>query len=115
MPLAQIQAIPKTPDEIEAWSFVHSANHVDILRRIFETQGKNLTSYFLDSFDPENLTGTNWLYLHGIMHQQMDAALGIQPYNLLGSLDWQDEDSVATWFNAHQTEHTQASSLLGIG
>jgi hypothetical protein len=115
LPLAQIQAVPSTPDEIEAWSFVHAANHLDILRRIFETKGQNLTSYFLDNFDPAALDRTNWLYLHGIMHQQMDSVLGIQPYNLIGSLDWQDPDSVAVWFNAHSAEHVQASTLLGIG
>ena len=71
MPLAQIQAIPQTPDQIDAWSFVHAANHKDILRRIFETQGKNLNSYFLDSFAPENLDDTNWLFWHSTMHLQM--------------------------------------------
>ena len=114
MPLAQIQSIPKTPEEIDAWSFVHAANHTDILRRIFETKGQNLTAYFLDNFDPKALDETNWLYRHATMHQQMDTALGIQPYNL-NALDWQDPDSVASWFNSHASEHTRASELLGIG
>jgi hypothetical protein len=114
MPLAQIQAIPQTRDEIVAWSFANYASHADIIRRIQETKGQNLTLYYIDDFDPETLAATNWLYLHAIMHQQMDQVLGIQPFNLV-SLDWQDPTSVASWWNQHQSEHQQASMLLGIG
>lgn len=115
MPLAEIQNVPSTEAEIAAWSFANSANHVDVIRRIYETQnGKQLTSYFIDNFDPKTLGSTGWLYLHAIMHQQMDAALNIQPADL-STLDWQDPDSVANWFNLHTNEHQQASSLLGIG
>lgn len=114
MPLAQIQTVPETRDEIAAWSFANAASHIDIIRRVQETKGVNLTSYYLDNFDPETLDSTNWLYLHAVMHQQMDAVLKIQPFNL-SSLDWQSPGSVASWFNQHVAEHQQASSLLGIG
>jgi hypothetical protein len=114
MGIAEIQAPPTTPDEMLSWSFVHMAHHRDIVRRIQETKSVNLTEYPLDYFSPEGTRGTNWLYNHAVMHNQMDQVLGIQGFNL-NSLDWQDPDSVATWFDQHAAEHQQAGELLSIG
>ena len=117
MPLAQIQAIPKTPGEIAGWSFAHAANHRDIIRRLIETgksSANTLMTYYLDNFSPDAIATTSWLYQHAVTHQQMDLALGIQPYNL-NTLDWQDPDSVANWFDEHSVEHQQASQILGLG
>ena len=109
--VAAIKYVPQTPDEVATWSFNHAAAHADIIRVIFQNQGTNLTSYFLDDFDPRNLG--MWLYLHQATHNQMDQALGIAPYDL-NTLDWQDPDSVASWFNGHAAEHQQAATLLNL-
>ena len=37
MPLAEISQVPVTTDDVKRWSFAHQANHLDIIRRIYET------------------------------------------------------------------------------
>jgi hypothetical protein len=109
--LAIIQAIPRTREEIAAWSFSHAVHHVDLNRRIYEVHGQNLTNYFLDNFDPDN--PGMWMYLHQSTHLQMDQVLGINPYDL-NTLDWQNPDSVSTWFEQHYGEHQQAATILNV-
>lgn len=120
MALAQISEVPQTPADLQRWSFAHNANHLDIIRRIYETTQPvppsttppiNLQPYPLDPIIPENMA--NWLYWHSTMHAQMDLVLGIAGYDLLG-LDWTDPDGVAEWISQNSDEHVQASKLLGI-
>ena len=121
MALAQINEIPRTDDDMKRWSFSHMANHRDIIRRIYEITTPvppattpapiSLNPWPLDPFDPNNLG--EWLYQHQIMHQQMDAILGIAGYDLLG-LDWSDPDQIVEWIGFNSNEHVQASKILGI-
>ena len=121
MPLDEISTVPLTQDDVKRWSFAHMANHLDIIRRIYETTQPvapattpppiSLNPYPLDPIDTENL-GT-WLYNHSVMHAQMDLVLGIAGYDLL-ELDWNDKDQLIEWINFNSDEHIQASKQLGI-
>jgi hypothetical protein len=121
MPLDQISVIPLTDDDLTRWSFAHMANHLDIIRRIYETTTPvppattpapiSLNPYPLDPVDIRNL-GV-WLYNHAVMHTQMDLVLGIDGYDLL-DLDWNDKDQLIEWINFNSDEHIQASRILGI-
>lgn len=113
MSLAQIQSLPQTSEEFAGWSFANMAHHRDIIRVVFNTQQKRLDEYFIDDFNQQATNDTNWLYLHSIMHNQMNAALGVSGYDLT-TLDWQDEENVANWFNQHADEHFQAAQILGV-
>jgi hypothetical protein len=121
MPLAQISQVPNSEDDLKRWSFAHMANHLDIIRRIYEKTTPvppattpaptSLNPYPLDPIDIDNL-GT-WLYNHAVMHVQMNATLGIAGYDLL-ELDWRDRDQLIEWMNFNSDEHVQASRILGI-
>ena len=37
MALAELTVIPQNSNELKNWSFSHQANHLDIIRRIYET------------------------------------------------------------------------------
>ena len=37
MALAELTVVPKTAQDISNWAFSHQANHLDIIRRIYET------------------------------------------------------------------------------
>jgi hypothetical protein len=121
MALAELTAVPQNKNDLTQWSFVHMANHLDIIRRIYETTEPkppattppptSLNPYPLDPIDVNNL-GV-WLYNHSIMHVQMDAVLGIDGYDLL-ELDWNDPDQLAEWIGFNADEHVQACRILGI-
>ena len=121
MPLAEISQVPVTQDDIKRWSFAHMANHLDIIRRIYETTTPiapattpapiSLAPYPLDPIDVDNLDV--WLYNHSVMHAQMDLVLGIDGYDLL-DLDWRDPDQLAEWIGFNADEHVQACRILGI-
>lgn len=109
MAIGALLRYPETPAEFYTWSFAHMANHRDIIRRIFEETGQNLTEYVLDPFDPQSMIDQ-----HQTMHNEMDRVLGISGYDLT-VLDWSDPDSRSTWLAQNQNEHYIASSILGIG
>jgi len=118
MALDVLTVTPQTPEDIRRWSFAHMANHRDIVRRVYELTTPvppattpapvNLPLFPLDPLDPDNMG--EWLYQHSVMHAQMDAVLGIAPYDLLG-LDWSDPDE---WIGFNADEHVQACAKLGI-
>lgn len=121
MALDQISVVPLSKDDIKRWAFAHMANHLDIIRRIYETTTPvppattpppiSLNPFPLDPVDTENLG--QWLYQHSVMHAQMDLVLGIAGYDLL-ELDWSDKDQLIEWINFNSDEHIQASRILGI-
>lgn len=111
MSIATLYIIPRTPEEFNVWSFAHAAHHRDILRRIYEVYGSRLDEYVLDPFDP--LDPGNWTALHQVMHQQMDAILGIAGYDLT-ELDWTDEAGLRAWMSHQGNEHYQAGTILGV-
>lgn len=112
MSLATIFQIPQTPNELSVWSFSHAAHHRDIIRVIYQTLNQRLDEYVLDPFDPTNLQ--NWPALHQTMHDQMNAALRLNGFNLIDP-NWQDPDALVAWSSAHSNEHYRAGSILGLG
>ena len=121
MALAELTVIPQNSNELKNWSFSHQANHLDIIRRIYETTTPippattpppiSLNPYPLDPVDIDNV-GV-WLYNHAVMHAQMDLVLGIDGYDLL-DLDWRDPGQLAEWISFNADEHVQACRILGI-
>lgn len=71
-----------------------------------------LAQYILDPMDPNDLG--IWNYQHQTMHNQLNALLGTQGFDLL-SLDWQDPAQFAEWLRLNASEHQRLSALLGVG
>ena len=115
MPIAEIYEFPEDAAALSIWSFSHMAHHRDIIRLVFDQQGLELDEYSLDPFDPNDKNGLNtWLANHQIMHNAMDAALGIAGYNL-AQVDWSDRAAMAVWLENHGDEHSQAGQILNLG
>ncbi len=115
MSLAGLYNIPVTQDQLAQWSFVNAAAHADVIRLVFQITGQQLDSFVLDPFDPQDpSTMELWLYQHQTMHQQMDAILGIQGYDLL-DVDFTNQGLLAGWIASHANEHVQAGQILGLG
>jgi hypothetical protein len=114
MPLAQLIAVPVTPLDLQAWQFANVASHRDIIRRVQETQGIELTEYPLEPFDPKDPASLGaFLNAHQSMHTDFDRVLGLNSYDL-SEVDWQDPANLAQWMQAHFVEHEAASALLGV-
>jgi hypothetical protein len=115
MSLAALYNIPVTQNQLAEWSFVNAAAHADIVRLIFQNNGQTLDKFVLDPFNPQDEDSfQTWLYQHQIMHQQMDAILGIQGYDLL-DVDFTNSGLLAGWIASHANEHVQAGQILGLG
>ena len=110
--IAGLFNVPQTDQERADWSFAHAVHHADIIRVIYNVTGIALASYILDPFDINNTEV--WADQHQQMHTQLDAVLGIEPFNL-DSWDWKNKDTLAgnIWNNAQ--EHYQAAAILEIG
>lgn len=115
MSIAALYNIPVSPDQLAVWSFANATHHADIVRLIFQANGRVLDAYVLDPFDPQNPAGMQaWVYQHQVMHQQMDAVLGISGYDLT-DVDFTNQGSLAGWIQSHASEHVQAAKILGVG
>lgn len=112
MSLAGLFNVPQTPDQLAEWSFINAAAHADINRVVFQDFNITLASYVLDPINQADLQ--NWLALHQIMHQQMDAVLGIAGYDLF-DVDLTDRGQFAAWIQDHAAEHLQAGQILNLG
>jgi hypothetical protein len=112
MSLAALFNVPQTQDQLAQWSFVNAAAHADIVRVVFQNRNTALASYVLDPINPDDLE--TWLYQHQVMHQQMDAVLGIAGFDLL-DVDWTDRGQFAAWIQSHASEHVQAGQILNLG
>lgn len=110
--VAGLYNVPSVPEEFWTWSTIHATHHRDIARLIFQLFEVNLEQSVLDPFDL-NDTG-DWLQNHQIMHQEMDAILGISGYNLL-AVDMTNERQFANWVFLNADEHFKAANILGLG
>lgn len=104
--------VPSTAQELQTWSFIHAAHHVDINRILYQLLNVTLDGYVLDPFDPDQ--AGDFLQNHQIMHRQMDDFLGIAGYNLL-TVDMQDKGQFANWVRLNADEHFKAANILGLG
>ena len=115
MSLAALWNIPETDDQLSEWSFQNAAAHADIVRVIYQLTGQQLDQFVLDPFNPKDPGSFQpWLYQHYAMHQQMDAILGIQGYDLT-DVDFTNEGLLAGWIQTHASEHMQAGQILNLG
>lgn len=112
MALAVLEELPETREDWDTWAFCNMAHHRDIIRRVREIYNVDLTESVLDPFDITN--PATWLYKHQLMHQHMDAVLGIQGFDLVG-VKWGNPDEMEGWIAAHANEHVQAGTILNIG
>ena len=104
--------MPSTQDELNTWSATHATHHLLIIQTIFSLTGQQLQEYVIDPIDPTNAEG--WLLQHQFMHNQMDAVLGIQGYDLL-DVDLKDRNELSGWIWLNAQEHYQAANILEIG
>jgi hypothetical protein len=113
MSLPYIYSRPQSEDDWASWAFNHAVNHYDWILGVQRTKGiTGLQQFLLSPIDPENMG--LWLYNHQIAHDQVNAALGMQGFNLL-ELDWRDTDQFALWLRLNGDEHQRVSTLLGVG
>lgn len=115
MPIANIQNIPGTVEEIQQWAFAHQAHHIDVNDAVYRLLNFALPQYILDPFDPtnEDLMGT-WAYNHQQMHENLNQILGVAGYNLV-DVDWTDQSQLAGWIQLNFVEHLQYSNILQVG
>ena len=111
MALALLYNAPNDVPSLMEWSFNHADHHTNIIRFVLAQKSKTLTPYVRDPMDPTNMA--IWEYQHQIMHNQMNAALGITGQNLTG-IDWNDPDDMSWFIDANAAEHLQANQILGI-
>lgn len=110
--IAALFNVPNTQNDLSAWATAHMSHHRDIQRRIYELTSANLPEFVLDPIDPDDIHV--WEYQHQIMHQNMDAILGIDGYDLTG-VDFKNSEALAAWIQLNASEHYQASNILEIG
>jgi|SRR5581483_4102552 len=111
MSVASIANIPNDQPAMNTWAFSHMAHHRDIIRRIREIYKIYLIEYQLDPMPLYSLGG--WAYNHQSMHQQMDAVLNIDGFDLT-DVNWQDRTQRAEWIWLNFQEHLQVSKILGV-
>jgi len=114
MAVAALFNIPGNDTERTEWAFAHMAHHRDIIRVIKQLGGPTLPEYILDPLDPRPGKGNDWQRWHQTMHQQVDAILGLQGYNLLG-LDWSSPQRLAGWIQLNGVAHRAYGDRLGLG
>mgnify|MGYP001594669191 CR=1 FL=1 len=110
--VAALFNVPGNPAELAQWSAAHMSHHRDINRRIYELAGVSLPEFVLDPINPDD-TGV-WEDQHQQMHQEMDAALGINGFDL-SNVNFENEAFLAGWIQLHFNEHYQAANILEIG
>ena len=110
--VAGLSNVPNTKSELAVWATLHQTHHRDINRRIYELAGISLPEYILDPINPDD-TGV-WEDQHQQMHQDMDALLGINGFDLT-NVNFENEAYLAGWIQLHFNEHYQAANILGIG
>ena len=112
MSLPGLYAVPQDDDDWRSWAFNHAANHYDW---VFYAQKKTSTplQQFDLSLDDPNELGL-WLYNHQSAHDQVNAVLRTQGFNLL-SLDWKDQEQFKVWLRLNGDEHVRVSAALGVG
>ena len=112
MGLPYLYSQPQTPDDWKKWAFNHAANHYDMIFAVQTQKNQNLEQFILNPLDPNEIG--LWLDQHQSMHNQVNAVLGTQGYDLL-SLDPNDPDAFAEWLRQNGDEHVRISALLGLG
>ena len=109
--IAALFNVPEGREELDAWASAHARHHVDINRYIYQRTGLSLPEFVLEPINPDDTAG--WDEHHVIMHQNQDALLGIEGYDLSG-VDFNDKDNLTAWIQLNAIEHREAEDLLRI-
>ncbi len=110
--VADLYNVPSSDAERAQWAFAHMAHHRDINRRIYELVKVSLPDYILDPINVDD-TG-DWEYQHQVMHDNQNALLGINGYDL-SEVQWKDQAILAGWVFLNSYEHQRAADILEIG
>ena len=114
MGLATLLNLPTTPELLTQFSFANQDSHRKIAAAAFaQKNGVVLPVY---PVDPIPLFGGGiqvFGYNHQVMHDAMDALLGIQGQDLTG-LNFENEAQLSAWIQQHFIEHYQAETMLGV-
>lgn len=111
MSLANIFNIPSAPQQFEAWSFSHQANHRDIIRVIYKDYGLILDEY---AIDPINLADPKgFLDNHQQLHNQFNAVLGLSGFDL-SDVNFEETEQLAVWIDLNARNHRAACDILGL-
>jgi hypothetical protein len=102
---------PKTDAEWDIWSYHHRISHDSIRAAILAQKSIDLPDYLIDPVDKNNIP--RWLDNNSELHQDMDAALGVQSVDL-EDVDFNNENQKVAWLYQHWQEHQTAELALGI-
>ena len=109
--LAALLNVPHTNDEWSRFAFDHRDSHDRIRAAIQKKYGTNLTDYQIEPMNPNDMQ--DFLYNNSQLHDDMNAALGLQGTNL-DIVDLSQDNERASWINFHYLEHYYAEQKLGI-
>jgi hypothetical protein len=111
MGLATLSNLPRTPQELAAFSFSHQAAHRDEIAAIARIYKKQLNEYVLDPMDPGDMQ--TWAQRHQVMENERNAVLGLPNYDLI-DVDWSDEEAWGWFIDVNADAHQQAFQILGL-
>lgn len=111
MSVVDIFNLPGDDAQLAMWSRMHMMWHRSCNVEIERQFNIILAEYILDPISSDAID--QFLSDHQIMHNDLDAILGIASQNLQ-EVDWEDENQRIGWFQAHAQLTRQESDKLGI-
>lgn len=108
MPLASLFAVPKNQGDAGAWSFAHLDHHRSLNAAVMAKYGVKIPEYPIDPF------GDNVADLHQLWHNDIDAVIGVQGFDL-SDVNWEDEGQRTGWIWLNATQHRNEGNILGVG
>lgn len=111
MGVASLFNIPSDEDSMSFFSFNNAAHHRDIIRVIYQNDAIALEEFAIEPIVESNIQV--FLQNHQVMHDQMNAVLGLSGFNLR-DVNWSDPAQRQFWIGNHAFEHYQAGNILGV-
>jgi hypothetical protein len=113
MSIATLLNIPnfQQPASLSEFSFNNQAEHQKIVQSIYNKRQILLTLYPLDPIPLSDWRG--WFRLHQQAHDDLEAVLGIESFDLSG-FDFNNRDEVEAWIRLHFDTHQSAAAVLGL-
>ena len=109
--LANLLAVPKTPEEWAVFSYSHRDQHTQIRQAIQAQGGGNLTEYVMDPIASDEFQ--TFLEANQNSHNDMNGVLHLQG-NDLSQLDPRDQNQLEAWIYLHFREHQAAANALHV-
>lgn len=101
--LAELLNIPKTDRDFSLFSFANYLDHAQITAALQKQKNVQITNQVIDPINFQDLP--NWLNRHQQLHTAIDAALGVQAYDLQ-SVNLLDPRQLEGWIFNHWVEHS---------